>query len=279
MKNNNRKKNNRKKNKRADVQVSPAANKSSVQDLSINNMGPFYSALSKWIPKDCPAVIVLKQLPNGECIQWQKEGNKYIAMLAEDIPDIKKLELVMAGPPATDSHFYTETIASSCPIYSEIYGFASMLSNSLSIRCPQILVFGSHYPKRCNGMLHNDGNCPMVITMKGSLSTDRTIRTLAHEMRHAWQHITNPEYFFVDYHFTADNGVDEYAQQVAEVDAEAFSRAFCHLVFGVPIQEHRFSVYTDQLINELAKKMAASPLDYGISIPGVSGVQRRSAVA
>ena len=282
--NNSKRKNNKRKNNTKGMSINGLASTADIQapelKLSLDNMELFYRDLYKQMRDNCPEVIVFEKNPTGEEIQWEINGDRKIAYLSQDVPDRQKLQLVMAGPPSTDSHHSARTgVARSCPDHSDLYGCAAVVSKILSIRCPQLVVMDSSIMGHNAGILLNNGDFPKAILIKDTLPFERKFKTIAHEMRHAWQHITNPSYYFADYHFSMDKVVEEYRQQVAEVDAEAFARAFCHFVFDTPVQTHRYSADTDQMINELAEKMVASPLDYGISIPGVSGGQRRSAVA
>ena len=282
--NNSKRKNNKRKNNTKGMSINGLASTADIQapelKFSLDNMELFYRVLSKQMRDNCPEVIVVEKNPNGEEIQWEINGDRKIAYLSQDVPDRQKLQLVMAGPPSTDSHHSARTgVARSCPDHSDLYGCAAAVSKILSIRCPQLVVMDSSIMGHNAGILLNNGDFPKAILIKDTLPFERKFKTIAHEMRHAWQHITNPDHFFADYHFSMDKGIDEYMQQVAEVDAEAFSRAFCHLMFGTPIQINRFSADTDQLINELAEKMVASPLDYGFSVPGVSGEQKSPVVA
>lgn len=44
---------------------------------------------------------------------------------------------------------------------------------------------------------------------------------LAHELRHAWQHVKDPNYYFGDY--DSEMSIHEYHTSVAEIDANAFA--------------------------------------------------------
>lgn len=117
------------------------------------------------------------------------------------------------------------------------YLLATRIANSTNTRCPQIMVHqcqngfgGCSYNTEENygkTMWIEINDRPMKYTIN-------MIETLAHEMRHCWQHETDAKKYFENYHFVNFYGknLENYYLQPAEVDACAYALRFINEVTG-----------------------------------------------
>lgn len=122
---------------------------------------------------------------------------------------------------------------------TELYGTAVLLTTMLDVECPQIVV--ADMDKVSPGMsglaINPDETGQRTTTIYLKLQSFVEMeKTLAHELRHAWQHKYKQEEFFDTYN-TYDSfskkEKDNYYFQPAEVDAESYAWAFMKSHFGV----------------------------------------------
>ena len=126
---------------------------------------------------------------------------------------------------------------------SLIYSIAYMISIDLGIRCPPIII------RKKETILGGDS-----ITYRGTCFNDNNLKTtsidiiekegqeivslsacLAHEMRHCWQHETDPIMYFEDYKYYLDfpqKKMEKYYLQPAEIDAYAYESQYLNAITG-----------------------------------------------
>lgn len=77
---------------------------------------------------------------------------------------------------------------------------------------------------------------------------------IAHELRHEWQFEKRKEVFFKEYHLRAEcRDVEEYNNQLAELDAHAFAAIVMVNYFGLEPQFNGLSENTKRKIKERVK--------------------------
>ncbi len=121
-----------------------------------------------------------------------------------------------------------------------IYSLAYIIADNLNMRCPPILMYrpGNGY----TGNSYNDSKTGKTthieITEKDSKKGFGIVdyaESLAHEMRHCWQHETNPIEYFSDYKYFTDypeSKREQYFLQPAEIDANAYALLFINALTG-----------------------------------------------
>lgn len=74
---------------------------------------------------------------------------------------------------------------------------------------------------------------------------------IAHELRHLWQYQTNEKFYFSKYKQSADCiSIEEYNQQIAEVDAHAFAAIIMIEFFDLKPQWNGLSCKVISIIND-----------------------------
>ncbi len=83
--------------------------------------------------------------------------------------------------------------------------------------------------------------------------------SITHELRHAWQFQNNPIFYFGNYHGLNEcSNLDEYNNQAAEIDANAFGELILNSFFHVSPQYYSLSEYSRQQIHKRAKEIMIS---------------------
>lgn len=116
------------------------------------------------------------------------------------------------------------------------YLLASLIAESTNTRCPQIMVHQCQ--DDFSGCCYNTeiyGKTTWIeINDRPEDYNINMIETLAHEMRHCWQHETDAKKYFENYHFASYYGknLESYYLQPAEVDACAYALRFINEATG-----------------------------------------------
>ena len=133
-----------------------------------------------------------------------------------------------------------------CPYENDVSTFylvGARLAKAMHIRCPHIFV-NNNSTGDGNGMKGNAFNTPGVyakttlieIYENPGCSRIALLETLAHEMRHCWQHEKYPRKYFSNYKYYTDfkdKRQKEYYLQPAELDARAYALRFIRSATGV----------------------------------------------
>ena len=101
-----------------------------------------------------------------------------------------------------------------------------------------------------------------IYILKESKPTKEGYYHLAHELRHAWQSIMNDDLYFGDY--TDEMSEDQYHNNIAEIDANAFAAIAMAKIFGLVTERTYSDAFTQKLYNNRLKKLQK---EYGIKFP------------
>lgn len=82
---------------------------------------------------------------------------------------------------------------------------------------------------------------------------------LAHEMRHEWQHAYHEDWYKDYVYPESDEDLDKYLNHITEIDAEAYARKLCKIVFGFDL----FNTGERSLMEKMKKR--ASKIELTVS--------------
>ena len=112
-----------------------------------------------------------------------------------------------------------------------IYKFAKEISRILNIEEPTIEL-DPDYDWGCSDYRYYDDKV-IIVEEKDSIES---LFSVAHEIRHKWQIVYNPEFYFKDYKQLDCIEKSNYGMQKAEIDANAFAMiAMCIYFENMPI--------------------------------------------
>ena len=220
-----------------------------------------------------PQLIAFDELSDGRTFQWIETTDKvHVLVFTPRFSFLQLGECLSKGP--QDVLYQNFSLGSSAydPDSFMFYGEAAQLSDCLKIDCPQIL-FTDHLSLA--GILCNNEKLPLgkphyilLHNQNRVINFQSQFKTLVHEMRHAWQHYTDPDKYFSDYHDLdyyrgrSKKKIDQYFQQEAELDAEAYALAYLHLVAETPLNWGTHSEETDQILESRAREYLENPEKY-----------------
>lgn len=203
--------------------------------------------------EDCPALLLLDNC-NPSII---KDCNGLEAVILDRNSDNHKREIknIIRKPGVvTDSKAF-ETFWLSDNRYDILYRLLLDICSLLKIPAPAVF-FPERMPSTLkNGMeargLSYPGDKPYTtdIFVRGTMDSPSIIKTLSHELRHAWQHKYHNDWFD-DY--TTEKSGNEYALQKAEIDADAFAYLFMEQ-YGV---KYKLSNLGEKVYKALLIRMA-----------------------
>lgn len=245
------------------------------------DMCPYYSVFGKNLSFDCPILVAVDELPEGQSSYWGETEKGDLVLLFTSSLSPFGLEVRLEKGPQDNERilmppFQLLTQVHSlmkCSDLSKIYHVASLVASTLNIPCPQVFpsdrmsLSGELY---CNGKLA--GGKPYIILIKAGKSLISIYKTISHEIRHAWQHYTDPEKYFSDYHVLSDypgnreEKCDLYFRQEAELDAEAYALAFTHYHFDLPLNWRQYSEITSKNLESRAKEYLACASEFHMSL-------------
>lgn len=174
--------------------------------------------------EDCPALLFLDDC-NPSII---KDRNGLEAVILDRNSDNLKREIknIIRKPGVVTDCKAFETFWVSDNRYDILYRIVLDICSLLKIPAPAIFLSKRMPSTLKNGMeargLSYPGDKPYTtdIFVKGTMDSPSIIKTLSHELRHAWQHKYHNDWF--DDYSTEKSG-NEYALQKAEIDADAFA--------------------------------------------------------
>lgn len=146
-----------------------------------------------------------------------------------------------------------------------IYSLASKIANNLDMRCPPIIMHkqGNGY----KGNAYNDSKMGKTtsiwISEKDGFGIVDYAETLAHEMRHCWQHETSPIEYFADYKYYTEYPEDKrelYFLQPAEIDAKAYALQFINAISGKNYDPNTKYQKVNEAIRKRAAEIGALPV-------------------
>jgi len=235
------------------------------------NLRQFYKKIGNYCIEEkikCPNFLAGVSLPEDiPYVNFLTEDEKYNAIVLNK--NIKRADLFDYAVEAMSSEAYVidnnggilEAFYNDFTDMAEIYRTASTICEWLRIPCPQIIV-SKNAP--LNGCAYNteSGDETIWINIRQNDPIKEMYLTLAHELRHAWQHKYNNEKYFKNYKMYDENSsYDEkvaYYFQPAEIDAFAFSVCFMGTIddnypLVIPFNEPVIQINkrADEILNEL----------------------------
>jgi len=223
-------------------------NKEFTYDLSMLDMREIYSQViaSKL---EFPEFIVVEEVETGadiircridydetypEDVIYIKNGDNIFGRLAEEI--LQREAEVIEAPYFLEHCLDSEQMK----IWYEV---VLIMSDILNIRCPQVSF---HSDLNGDGEIFDDNSLVMLPDLL-ACSFISMVTLIAHELRHAWQHINKPEWN-KNYLSGDENNTESYLLQPAEIDAEAFARKLMEVVWGIDLFRHPKEEVTKALI-------------------------------
>ena len=235
--------------------------------FTVRDMTEIYYHVSAYaLPRkiEAPQIIVVPSEfldGNRYCVaESPKPNQERRIVVSEEMADNEIIDAVIneIENPAdfarvSNDHFDTLFI-------SDCYYFASAIGSYLNIQVPQIIITDG-------GMLHSgyarfepgpdtEACYCMYIYLKKGYDPFVLLKTLAHELRHVWQHQYKPEEFFSKgYDDPEETDYITYNLQLKEIDAEAFARRTITDVFGLPMELWDGTYIVDRAVKHAAGKM------------------------
>lgn len=191
------------------------------------NMIPIYTSLYNRYPDGFPEILVFKTLPNESLIlRCRFPDDRSVYFVKEDTND-KVLNLLfneIDNPSCdTDTTIPITYHSLSDNAVSKWLMYACYISDCLKIDLRQICF------------THKEGKAgyssEFITFIDDDANDIEMLISIAHELRHAWQHIHYPEWF--DEYVHPEENEQAYHMQVSEIDAEAFAIKVESIITGV----------------------------------------------
>ena len=184
-----------------------------------------------------PAVIVMDELEDGSNIlrREMENGNQIIYLKkADNMFTVLQNELALNEAKVVSAFPFENHDLEKIELMTWIY-CATEIADLLSIRCPQVIftTFEDAGFASDAGLLVLPAKKPY-----GKLNVIETFVCIAHELRHAWQHVNHPKWFdgYVQVEDeTNKEQMEAYINHRTEIDAEAYARKLAEIVFGVSL--------------------------------------------
>ena len=232
------------------------------------NMTELYKTVSLCCIKKhirCPMIVIYDAYPDKILVTDEFEKSGGIIIVGEHLSVGERLAAVMDvlenGIPATVK---IPPLYGGLPDMSPLFLFAAALASSLHVACPMVL--GTLKPGRFNGVACNtDDGRPTGILIRNDwnqIDMVDTYITLAHEMRHVWQHWRFERAYFENYRILDENiSLKSYCLQEPEVDANAYAYRVLLDIFGIDIiKAGYFTADTDVMKAVQARANIIRPL-------------------
>ena len=218
--------------------------------------------------KKCPVLLVDVEMPlDLDYIDFKSEDGRCRAILTKSGLQDDDVIKIVTGRDNSYKGYCGDLPSDLCSFLyttrdmTTWYFLAAAIAESTNTRCPQIMVHqcqngfsGCSYNTE-----ENYGKTTWIeINDKPDKYTYNMIETLAHEMRHCWQHETDAKKYFEDYHFANYYGknLENYYLQPAEVDACAYALRFINEVTGQNLLADKKYIKVNYAIERNAKKMS-----------------------
>lgn len=115
----------------------------------------------------------------------------------------------------------------------ELYEYIEWLSDILQIKTPQLRVISEQEMKSLSQneetIAAYDISTKTIFLIERDNYTIMDYYLLSHEIRHAWQDVVDPFFYFENYDFANEN---EYNVSYAEIDANAFACVAVAIAFN-----------------------------------------------
>ena len=191
-----------------------------------HNMIPIYTALYKKYPEGYPEILVFKDIPGKDIIHRKFPEGRCVYFVKEDTDDniLKTIYNEIENPkseednsiPITYHTLSDKDVAKWCL-------YACYISDILKIDLKQLCF------------AHNEDtsgfSSEFITFIQDDVNDVEMLMVIAHELRHAWQHLHHPEWFNEYIHPEEDE--EAYYMQKSEIDAEAFGIKVESIITGV----------------------------------------------
>lgn len=204
-------------------------------ELSDIDMRDFYTEIL-YRHESIPAFIILEEtedgseilrgrMTNGNEIIYLKNSENMFNILDEEL-ETKKAGVVDA--PSFQDYDWSEKEVGNWMLCT------CKIADLLNIRCPQIIFTpfedgGNAGGKGAIFLPNKDQNADEMVNI------GETFLSIAHELRHIWQHKHHPEWFKGYVHVESDEDMEAYLNHRTEIDAEAYARKLAEMVLGVSL--------------------------------------------
>lgn len=135
------------------------------------------------------------------------------------------------------------------PLYTD---FINELCQVLNIKPPKISYNGSHFPTDTT-LAQCDSEGSTIYLKRTEKPNLDCFFAIAHELRHVWQIALNKDLYFAKYKPREQCGtVNDYALQIAEIEANAFAGIIMVNYFDV---KPLFNEYSQEVKNAIYDRM------------------------
>ena len=212
-----------------------------------HDMRKLYSTLYKKYKDGYPEVLIFNQLEDDQTIADKKLSDGRRILYLKDADDEQLLETIyqelenpQCGPsniPCTWHELSNKDVAKWCM-------YACYIADSLNIKLEQIVFYHTGEPSGYSGVF------PTFIA--DDMSVPEMLICIAHELRHAWQHVYQPAWF--ESYIHAEDDEEAYYAQIAEIDAEAFGIKVEGMVTGINLLDSAAGFKFDPDYREALRK-------------------------
>jgi len=222
----------------------------------------------------CPTLICGVNLPgNCDYIRTVLDNHHDLIYTRKGLPNEDVLKIISGRTKDYIGTVQKWPVELPCPYItkydiSTFYLLGSLLAKSMNVRCPHIFVKNTPVglAKGMKGMAFNTPGTYAKTTHIEIYENPRyheidLFETLAHEMRHCWQHEKYPSKFFSSYKFYTEyknEREEEYFLQPAELDARAYALRFLRAATGHDYPSNLTYPKVNQIIEKYAKTLDAS---------------------
>ncbi len=213
------------------------------------DMRPIYRGLYKKFPNGFPEIFVVNEFPDDTTICKRSfPDGRYALFVRDDDDDTLISRLVNEIEEDTCSEIsipMTYTVLSNEEVAQWLV-YACYIDDILSVPLKQIMFAhgedGAGYSDEFLTFINDDVSVPEMLMV------------IAHELRHAWQHIHHPDW--LDEYIHPENDEYAYKNQYAEIDAEAFGIKIESMITGIEFVNSYAGMeldpkYRSQIINRM----------------------------
>ena len=195
-----------------------------------HDMRSLYVRLYEKYDDGYPEFVLLDELENNQDISHVCMGNGNRIICLKDNNDDVLYELLcneIDKPSCGSSSLSLPFHELSNKEISKWCRYACYIADCLDIELKQMLFVHGFEISGYAGVL------PTLIV--DDMCMPEMLVNIAHELRHAWQHVNHPDWF--DSYIRPEDDEKAYEAQIAEVDAEAFGIKVESLIMGVDFME------------------------------------------
>lgn len=213
----------------------------------------------------CPVIISNQEIGNYDFLYLSDSKQKnYAIALSKKLNSKQELKIIEEVLPIRTSNIYY--INDDWELFNDVgdmyyfYSLACALSDTLKMRCP-IIALQRTLPYDLSGVSCNEdkkAGKTLSIHIAQDENLEKMLKTLVHEMRHAWQHHKYPEKYFKNYRFIQEFDKEndlEYFLQPAEIDAEIYAWRVMKDIFNLETINVKYPEVEKIILEQRDKKM------------------------